>query len=44
MFKQKIQALRAELLELSAREKASTRVVQFNFQAFPLADIEDDES
>ena len=44
MFKQKIQALRAELLELSAREKASTRVVQFNFQAFPLADIEEDES
>lgn len=37
MFKKKIQELRAELLELSAHESAPDRVVQFNFQAFPLA-------
>jgi uncharacterized protein (TIGR02147 family) len=37
MFKEKIIALRAELLELSAEEKEATRVVQFNFQVFPLA-------
>ena len=40
-FKQKIHALRAELLELSADEKNATRVVQFNFQAFPLAVAEE---
>jgi uncharacterized protein (TIGR02147 family) len=44
MFKAKIQKLRAELLELSAEEAAPTRVVQFNFQAFPLAEIEDEEN
>ncbi len=38
MFKAKIQQLRAELLELSAEESSPTRVVQFNFQAFPLAE------
>ena len=38
LFKRKIQELRAELLELSAAEQGATRVVQFNFQAFPLAD------
>jgi uncharacterized protein (TIGR02147 family) len=42
MLKQKIQALRAELLEYSAAETAPTRVVQFNFQAFPLAIVEED--
>lgn len=41
MFKAKIHALRAELLELSAEESAPTRVVQFNFQAFPLAEAEE---
>ena len=44
MFKQKIHELRAELLELSAQEKGATRVVQFNFQAFPLADTEEKKS
>jgi uncharacterized protein (TIGR02147 family) len=39
MFKQKIHELRSELLELSAEEPDATRVVQFNFQAFPLADV-----
>jgi uncharacterized protein (TIGR02147 family) len=40
MFKQKIIDLRAELLELSAAEKSPTRVVQLNFQLFPLASTE----
>lgn len=40
LFKEKIHALRAELLELSAQQKGPTRVVQFNFQAFPLANVE----
>lgn len=40
LFKEKIAALRAELLELSAREHAPDRVVQLNFQAFPLAVVE----
>ena len=44
LFKQKIQALRAELLELSARETAPDRVVQVNFQMFPLASVEPEES
>jgi len=39
MFKRKIQELRRELLELSASETAPTKVVQFNFQAFPLARV-----
>lgn len=37
LFKEKIHALRAELLELSGRETAPDRVVQVNFQMFPLA-------
>ena len=41
MFKQKIVALRQELLELSAAETNPTRVVQVNFQAFPLAMTEE---
>jgi len=44
MFKAKIQELRAELLELSAEEREATRVVQFNFQAFPLAEIEETDN
>lgn len=44
MFKEKIIALRAELLELSAEEKHATRVVQFNFQVFPMAITEEDET
>ena len=40
MFKEKIHQLRAELLELSAEQREPTRVVQFNFQAFPLAVVE----
>lgn len=39
MFKRKIQELRRELLELSANETEPTKVVQFNFQAFPLARV-----
>jgi uncharacterized protein (TIGR02147 family) len=38
LFKERIHALRAELLELSAEQKGPKRVIQFNFQAFPLAD------
>jgi uncharacterized protein (TIGR02147 family) len=44
MFKQKIVALRAELLQLSGEERAPTRVVQLNFQLFPLARNEEAES
>jgi uncharacterized protein (TIGR02147 family) len=44
MFKQKIIDLRAELLELSAAEKHPTRVVQINFQLFPLASTEEKRS
>lgn len=44
MFKQRIVQLRAELLEMSADETAPTRVVQFNFQAFPLALVEEPSS
>jgi uncharacterized protein (TIGR02147 family) len=44
MLKEKIIALRAEFLELSAQEKHATRVIQFNFQVFPLAIIEEEES
>lgn len=44
LFKERIQALRAELLELSAQEQDPTRVVQFNFQAFPLALPKDEVS
>lgn len=40
LFKEKIHALRAELLELSGREQAPDRVVQVNFQIFPLAIVE----
>ena len=43
LFKQRIHELRSELLELSASETAPKRVVQFNFQAFPLAIAEDEE-
>ncbi len=43
-FKAKIQELRAELLALSDRESDPTRIVQFNFQAFPLADVEENKS
>jgi uncharacterized protein (TIGR02147 family) len=43
-FKQKIHELRAELLELSAQEQSPQRVVQFNFQAFPLAFIDEEAS
>ena len=42
LFKTKIQQLRSELLELSAEESDPTRIVQFNFQAFPLASSEDE--
>ncbi len=42
LFKQKIQTLRGELLELSASIKQPRRVIQFNFQAFPLASSEGD--
>lgn len=41
LFKEKIHALRAELLELSAACTGATRVLQFNFQAFPLALVEE---
>ena len=44
MFKQKIVELRAELLELSAAETRPTRVVQINFQLFPLAITQKDPS
>ncbi len=37
LFKDKIHALRSELLELSGRETAPDRVIQVNFQLFPLA-------
>jgi uncharacterized protein (TIGR02147 family) len=40
-FKQKIIDLRAELLQRSAEEAAPTRVVQLNFQLFPLAAVEE---
>ena len=40
LFKEKIRALRSEFLELSASIKGPKRVVQFNFQAFPLASSE----
>lgn len=43
-FKQKIHELRAELLELSAQETSPQRVVQFNFQAFPLAFVDEEAS
>ncbi|MEZ4366803.1 MAG: hypothetical protein R2939_11010 [Kofleriaceae bacterium] len=35
--KEKIQALRTELLELAGREAVADRIVQINFQLFPLA-------
>lgn len=41
-FKQRIVELRAELLQLSAAETAPTRVVQLNFQLFPLAVTEEE--
>jgi uncharacterized protein (TIGR02147 family) len=41
-FKQRIVELRAELLQLSAAETAPTRVVQLNFQLFPLATTEEE--
>jgi len=43
LFKEKIHALRAELLELSGREVAPDRVIQVNFQIFPLAIVEADD-
>jgi len=42
-FKEKIAVLRSELMSLSAEEGAPTRVMQFNFQAFPLAKSKDSE-
>lgn len=42
-IKARIQALRAEFLELSAQETAPTQVVQINFQAFPLAVTQEDQ-
>lgn len=42
LFKQKIHELRAQLLELSAQETSPKRVVQFNFQAFPLAFVDEE--
>lgn len=44
LFKEKLVALRAELMSLSAEEKTPTRVVQINFQAFPLAKTEEEPS
>jgi uncharacterized protein (TIGR02147 family) len=41
-FKQRIVELRAELLQLSAAETEATRVVQLNFQLFPLATTEEE--
>lgn len=41
LFKQKIVQLRSELLGLSAAEKTPTRVIQLNFQLFPLANTEE---
>ena len=38
LFKERIHALRAELLELSAEQNGPRKVIQFNFQVFPLAD------
>jgi hypothetical protein len=36
-FKQRIQRVRRELLELSALEKDPEQVIQINFQLFPLS-------
>lgn len=41
LFKDRIQKLRAELLDLSSHEDQADRVVQFNFQAFPLARVKE---
>lgn len=41
LIKERIHQLRSELMELAAREGNPDRVVQVNFQAFPLAIIED---
>jgi len=38
-MKEKIVALRKELLALSAQSKESTEVVQVNFQLFPVAQM-----
>lgn len=43
IVKDKIVALRAELLDLSAAEEQPTQVIQINVQAFPLADIEEND-
>ncbi len=40
LFKEKLNGLRAELLELSTREANPDRVIQINFHAFPLAVID----
>jgi uncharacterized protein (TIGR02147 family) len=40
LFKEKIHGLRRELLELSGRETHADRVIQVNFQVFPLAVVE----
>ena len=42
-FKERIHALRAELLELAGRDTAADRVVQLNFQLFPVAVIAADD-
>lgn len=36
-FKERIHALRAELLELAGRDEHADRVMQLNFQLFPVA-------
>lgn len=41
LIKERIHQLRSELMELAAREGNPDRVIQVNFQAFPLAIIED---
>jgi uncharacterized protein (TIGR02147 family) len=41
-FKQEIVALRARLLEVSAQEQEPSRVVQLNFQLFPLAHTDEE--
>jgi uncharacterized protein (TIGR02147 family) len=43
LFKQKIVALRKELLEISANEQRPSRVIQMNFQLFPMASTEEKE-
>lgn len=42
MLKSKIQELRAEILEMAANDTAPTRVMQLNFQLFPLAESKEE--